>query len=220
VTESAIGRRRRAAAQESRDGYSQRRREVLDAAAHVFREKGYQTATLHDVAQRIGTDRASIYYYFSGKAELLDEIIRGAIEDVIADARVITESAAPADEKLRAVTARIIQGYVDNFPYSSVMVQTTISTEGDLLAWSPQLGRQRRQLPRFVSRILEEGVRDKIFRDDLSVEVVSNAYWGMIVWSFRWFSTKNNPTPDEIANLYTSLLLSGLRRDDDAPRLA
>jgi AcrR family transcriptional regulator len=78
--ESRIGRRRLAAQRNPRADYAAKRAEIVLASAEVFREKGYQAATLNDVAERLGTDRASLYYYVADKQELFHETIKGVLD--------------------------------------------------------------------------------------------------------------------------------------------
>src|SRR5919106_1498647 len=51
--------------------YLARREEIIDAAVEVFRVRGYDSATLDDVAAAIDFRRASLYHYIPSKAHLL-----------------------------------------------------------------------------------------------------------------------------------------------------
>ncbi len=44
---------------------------VLSASSALFASKGYERATIRDVAQATGMSGAGLYYYFKGKEELL-----------------------------------------------------------------------------------------------------------------------------------------------------
>src|SRR5882724_10063541 len=61
--QSGISRRRAAALAEGGAAYAERRAEISATAARSFREKGVRGASLADVAESLGTDRASLYYY-------------------------------------------------------------------------------------------------------------------------------------------------------------
>ena len=52
--------------------------EVLDAAEQVFLERGYQAASLKEIATRVGMLKGSLYYYIDTKEDLLFEIVRRA----------------------------------------------------------------------------------------------------------------------------------------------
>lgn len=64
---SRIAMRRRAALAEGSPDYLAKRADLIKCAAAVFSEKGYNSATLNDVAACFGTDRASLYYYVGSK---------------------------------------------------------------------------------------------------------------------------------------------------------
>jgi AcrR family transcriptional regulator len=57
-----------------------RRPAILAAAAEVIRERGLENARVADVAARVGTSAPSILYYFSSKAELLNEALTSVEE--------------------------------------------------------------------------------------------------------------------------------------------
>jgi AcrR family transcriptional regulator len=54
----------------------QRVERVLDAAALVFAESGYETATMEEIAARAGTSIGSIYQFFPNKLAIFEEIAR------------------------------------------------------------------------------------------------------------------------------------------------
>lgn len=54
---------------------TERRREILDAAALVFGERGFESATLAHVAERAGVSAGTVQHYFGTKATLFHEVI-------------------------------------------------------------------------------------------------------------------------------------------------
>ncbi len=48
---------------------------IVEAAHHVFSEKGYHKTTMDDVAERIGVSKAAIYQYFKSKEDLYRAIL-------------------------------------------------------------------------------------------------------------------------------------------------
>ena len=82
---SNIDRRRTRARSSPSPAYLNRRRELIDAAARVMSRKGVTETTLGDIAREAGTDRASVYYYVTGKEELLPTAMRLAASIAEAD---------------------------------------------------------------------------------------------------------------------------------------
>ncbi len=68
----------------------QRREAILEAAAQVFGEKGYQRATMKEIAARVGIAPGTIYLYFKSKRDLLlaiaDRLIAQAVDETLAHA--------------------------------------------------------------------------------------------------------------------------------------
>src|SRR5689334_1451997 len=73
-----MGQRREANADSSSAFYQERRQSIVDAAARVFQERGFEATSIGEIAEKLKTDRASIYYYFGSKQELFPEIVREA----------------------------------------------------------------------------------------------------------------------------------------------
>jgi len=53
----------------------QRRRQLIDAAEHVFLERGYHAATIAHIAERAGMSKKTIYQVFPGKAALFEALL-------------------------------------------------------------------------------------------------------------------------------------------------
>ena len=106
ASSSGLSKRRRSAQVEGSAGYQAKRNELLQIAGDVFKEKGFEAATLNDIAARFGTDRAAIYYYFAGKQEIFQEVFQATAKKVLdenhlAEATRVAGFEIAAHEKLR-----------------------------------------------------------------------------------------------------------------------
>ena len=77
---SGIGRRRSAARTDSSALYKAKRNEIAEAAIRVFNRMGFQGASMTAVAEELGVERTSLYYYFSSKEALFDDVVRTVVE--------------------------------------------------------------------------------------------------------------------------------------------
>jgi AcrR family transcriptional regulator len=84
---------------------------ISQVAKEVFAERGYQGATLEDVAQRLGMSKATIYIYYKNK----DDLFLHVVEDLVASTlEAITQDAqAPKEpiEKLSGMVYTMISFY-------------------------------------------------------------------------------------------------------------
>jgi AcrR family transcriptional regulator len=79
-----------------------RRDDILQAAAQIFRQKGYNAASMQDIADAVGLQKASLYYHVSSKQEILLDLLNHALDLLITDMESILQADVPADEKLHA----------------------------------------------------------------------------------------------------------------------
>ena len=92
-----LGRARSSAGPRRRPAYRARREEIIAAAGRAFLAKGYRATSFRDIADAVGVDRASLYYYFESKHELFRAATSVAVERNVADA----ESIAASDQTRR-----------------------------------------------------------------------------------------------------------------------
>ena len=62
------------------DVHRERHRTVLETAARLICEKGYEAASVQDIADACGLTKAGLYYYIRSKEELLLEIMSYGID--------------------------------------------------------------------------------------------------------------------------------------------
>lgn len=63
-------------------GPEARKRQILDAAAEVFGQKGYTAATAAEIAEKAGLSPGSVFHYFGNKKELFRETLRSCSADL------------------------------------------------------------------------------------------------------------------------------------------
>ncbi|MCI3946369.1 TetR family transcriptional regulator [Pseudomonas syringae] len=85
-----------------------RREAIIDAAASVFLEMGYERASMNEVTKRMGGSKATIYSYFPSKEELFIAVVDRLATAHLAEA--VSELATPpetgADIELRTLLTR------------------------------------------------------------------------------------------------------------------
>jgi len=212
-TTSRISQRRHTAQRNGRADYSAKRAEIIAAAAEVFREKGYQAATLNDVAERLGTDRASLYYYVADKQELFHESIKGVLESNLSQAEEIHASDLPPVEKLGALVATILESYEANYPHMFVYIQEDMAQIAkDESSWAAEMVNQTRRMEKIFSTVIEDAIAQGDFRDDVSPHLATYALFGMMNWTHRWFEPGKRQTAAEIAAAFATIFGDGMKK--------
>jgi AcrR family transcriptional regulator len=212
-TTSRISQRRRTAQRNGRADYAAKRAEIITAAAEVFREKGYQAATLNDVAERLGTDRASLYYYIADKQELFHESIKGVLEQNLSQAEEINASDLPPLEKLSALVATLLESYEANYPHMFVYIQEDMAQIAkEESSWATEMVNQTRRMERIFFTVIEDAVASGDFRDDVSPRVATYALFGMMNWTHRWFEPGKKLSASDLATSFASIFADGMKK--------
>ena len=209
---SGIGRRRAAARDESTEAYRRRRREIVDAAARVFKTRGYRGTGLGDVARELGTDRASLYYYVGGKDELFEQVVGEVVEANTAALEAIRDAPAPAPEKLRRVVESLMVSFAESYPLLYVYLQENLShVAPGRAAWAARMRAVNRRYEDALTEIVQQGIDAGTLREVAPARVTAFGVLGMVAWTNRWYDPAASDVPAEVIGRgYAELVVSGL----------
>jgi len=90
--------------------YEDKRNVILRKAAALIARKGFDVATMMDVAQACGTSKSHLYHYFPSKEDLLYAIVHDHITRQAADLIRIVHLPLPADERFAQFVDSFMQG--------------------------------------------------------------------------------------------------------------
>jgi AcrR family transcriptional regulator len=202
--------RRRRARRGPTDDYQQRRKELLDAAAQVFRTRGFAKATMSDVAATAGTDRAAAYYYVESKAELFVELTRAALGQGVAGLRAIADGDGSVPDKIRRIVVFEMALYAEHDPCLHLYAMEDISRLDVDEARQGELAALAQQSFEIVRDVVAEGLRDRSLSSHLTAGVIAQTIVGMVAWSNRWYDPSRRPQLDHLADDLAGIVLNGL----------
>lgn len=185
--------------------YELRRARILSEAAKVFRQKGYNSATMEDLAGALGVTKAAVYYYYPKKHDILLEICEQALDRALERIRQ-NDSTRPAAERLRQMVSDHVEIMTDNLEEFAVFFQ-----ELDLRR-DPRARRviaRQREFGSRVQELVQAGIDSGEFRQDADAALVTMAILGMCNWLYRWFRSSGR-SPEEIVREFDALLVHGL----------
>jgi AcrR family transcriptional regulator len=163
---------------------AERRREILDAAALVFGERGFESATLALVAERAGVSPGTVQHYFGTKPALFQEVIAdrffsGAAED---EALLINHRGSYA-ELLRALLTRTWARL--RRPGTADLMLAGMASAGNCPEAGLVVSREvSGRCPRVLRGVIEAGVQSGEFHavnPELMARVLGAAMKGLVV---------------------------------------
>jgi TetR/AcrR family transcriptional regulator, fatty acid metabolism regulator protein len=111
-----------------------RRRELLDAAARVFAVKGFHAARVGDIAEEAGVAHGLLYHYFRSKEEVLETIFRETWGVLVVETQRIEEAGGPLRDQLQ----RFARIYLGSWLVSPEVIRVLVRE----VARSPEVGRR------------------------------------------------------------------------------
>lgn len=158
------------------------RQKVLDAARALFAERGYEPATIRDIAKGAGMSTGAVFANFQDKAELFEAVLS---EDM-AKLAVTLKAAAAAEATLRGrLMAALSAGYhgsLEQLP----LVQAVVAR-----SWFQPVAAEMRTraaitpLLSVVTDALQAGVREGELRQDADVRLLSELIYSAFLSNYR-----------------------------------
>lgn len=182
-----------------------KRRMLLRVAGRIFNEKGFHNTSLDEIADELGVTKAALYYYVSGKDELLYECIKLTYECGRQARECAEEQGGTALEKLTLLYGK--------FMVLLMSEHGAYTTSGDVLAlpqeWQSEVREKRRAFDRYSRKLIEQAVAEGSIRT-VDPRLASNMILGAINWILRWHKESEQKTPEEIADVFLDLFTNGL----------
>lgn len=201
----------RSIAGERAAGAEEKRRRILDAAVRVFARDGYHTSRVGDIAEEAGVAHGLLYHYFPSKDEVLATVFRENWGELLARFRAVEDADEPADEKLVAMVKILLRTWRNDPALVTVMVREVVRS-GHLQEQVDEV----RQGFLALERVIEEGQRAGVFRDDVDARLASwIVYGGMEEILTGWVLGQLPDGDEEVARAERALvdvLCGGLRR--------
>lgn len=137
---------------------TERKNEILDAAAILFTNKGFDNTSTNDILEAVGIARGTLYHHFKSKEDVMDALIDRQMEQVLSAARQAAEDQSVPVEKriVRTITALRIG------EEGGPMTEHLHKPQNALMQQKINQITMR-QVPPILAGILEDGIREGLF---------------------------------------------------------
>jgi len=169
--------------------------EILDAAAAVFHQRGYQGGTLEEVGARLNITRAALYYYFRSKQDLLRALLTRAMRAGLAELETAIASSEDPQERLVACMVSLLELIGRERELFTIYFQ---ENEAVMRA----AGDDARRIEEAYVRRFTEVVGDALAARELhtvDAAIVARGILGMCNWTYRWLRPNAPLAPADVA---------------------
>lgn len=180
---------------------------ITEASIRLFEQKGFSETSIQDIADELGVTKGTFYYYFPTKEQLLMEIHLQYIDDLLARQEIIGQTDESVEEKLKATVGLLITDIETHGPSGRVFMREVrhLAEEN-----ADEVKRKRERFRLNIEKLVEEGMETGEFRGDLRADMIAFAVLGVTNWSYQWFSPHGEVTAEELARIYSGMILHGI----------
>lgn len=180
--------------------------EIIEAATDLFYEKGFEKASLRDIALRVGITQAAIYYHFKNKEQILYTIIEKYANEILSVLDASLSGDADPLEKLQSVIAQHIIYMETRGKGAKIMIEDKKFLSGDF----NRLVRDKEKCVYnfYKNRLAELQKEGKIVACDLTATTFSML--GMINWIYHWYRPDMGLSVKQVSEDIVRMIFHGI----------
>jgi AcrR family transcriptional regulator len=176
-----------------------RRQQIIVAAKRVFSEKGFNKATMEDIAKKAELSPGTLYLYFKNKEELYASLSLRILQYLhIRVTHVNKDAALSPEQKLSALMEAMYDVY--DFDPLIIINMFHLQSSETLKNLSESLLEEIKQLSQksigAIAKIFEEGKQKGIYVDRHPV-ALADIFWSMFSGVVLWEASKKIVSADK-----------------------
>ncbi|MET0402756.1 MAG: TetR/AcrR family transcriptional regulator [Cystobacter sp.] len=189
---------------------SERYRTILETAARLICERGYEGTSMQEIAAACQMTKAGLYHHVQNKEQLLFDVMSygmGAFEHEVLDkVRDLPDPVERLRECMR-LNIGLVTGEAGGCSKEVIIIlheHNTLTGEG-----RASIDQRKKRYVRFLEDSFAEAVRSGRIRP-VQPTVAAFSFLGMILWIYKWFQPEGRLTGAQVAQDMMDLLFTGL----------
>jgi len=185
----------------------QRRRAILETAARVICERGYEGASIQDIADACGLTKAGLYHHIRSKEHLLLEIQNYGMD--VFEEQVLHQVLSIADplERLKTCMAKNILLVTRGWSKEITIIlheHNTLTGEARV-----HIDARKKRYVRLLEASFAEAMRDGTIRP-VNPTVAAFSFLGSVLWTYKWFRPGGAISREELVREMKHVFFGGL----------
>ncbi len=184
-----------------------RKQEIINAAAILFKEKGYSAVTMRDLAKTMGIKAASLYNHIQSKQEILSTIIIELAEEFTSGMEQIVTSEADPIQKLENIITMHVDVTLRNSDGLASLNSDWMHLEEENLIYFEEM---RHNYEENFRNIVKMGV-DTGAISPYNIEIMVFSTLSTLRTLYLWYPKQKNIDPAILKKDMICVLLKGMR---------
>src|SRR5258708_28583680 len=178
---------------------------ILDHATEVFCDKGYQGASMRDIARATGMSLAGMYHYLGSKERLLYLIQKHTFSTILGRLRDQLEAIFDPEQGIRVFILNHLEYFLEHQQAMKVLSHEDEALEGE---YGHEIAEIKRKYYRICLDLLDRYRKEKGLQFDCRTAVLS--LFGMMNWIYTWYSPRQDGNADRLARDMGNLFFRGI----------
>ncbi|MEE9396584.1 MAG: TetR/AcrR family transcriptional regulator [Methylococcales bacterium] len=185
------------------------RKQILDAAAALFSQHGFDATSLREIASAVNMKAGSLYYHFESKEALILEVLNIGIENIHQNVQNRISS-IPENSPFSLILEEAIKGHLEALLEKGDYTSTNIRNYGQIPISIQKLSLDIRNSYEDLWReLLEEGARKGEIKPGVDLKILRLSLLGMLNRTIEWYH-EGGLSVDEIAIDQARFFLVGI----------
>src|SRR5580704_5297134 len=219
VASAASVRRRGVLALPTESRFDRQLARILLHATEVFYDKGYEGASMRDLARSSGMSLSGLYYYFESKEKLLYLIQQHTFSTIVERLRELLDEVSDPEQRIRVFILNHLEYFLANEKAMKVL-----SHEAEVLknGFGAEVTAIKREYYRICVGLLDDFKLAK--RLEFSSRMAVLSLFGMMNWIYTWYNPRVDADAQELSRGMGDIFLHGIggvtsRRRSNAKRV-
>src|ERR1700675_608078 len=184
------------------------RHDILRTAAQLFRERGYDAASMNDLAAALNLSKGALYHHFQSKDEILFHIMQHAMEITEEQVKKPVLLLTDALERLRACIRLHIHVVLQTRDREiTVMLHENHPLPAE---YRRLINARKKEYVHFVEHLIEDAQRARGSQSRVTPKAAAFALLGMINWIYQWYRPEGELQVQNLVPQFTNLIFGGI----------
>ena len=185
-----------------------RRAEIIEIAAKLFKIKGFTATTMRDIAEQVGMEAASMYNHIKSKDEILQAICFKISNEYISQLNTIENQIKSPVEKIKELIRLHVRIIITDIDSISVANNEWKHLSEDALTAFKDA---RRDYEQRFAKIIEAGIAAGELQP-INLSVALFTILSAVRWVELWYKNDREISPKILEENIISLLMNGLQK--------
>ncbi len=182
--------------------YDQRRAAIVERAAQLFAQRGFNASSVADLAKACATSKSLVYHYYPSKEDILYAVMSSHIDQLVEDVETVLVQPADDSTRLSALIHAFMAHYVGAADRQKVLLNELDSLPP--LARATIVAKQRQVID--ATQALLVALQPALTNSPAAARAKTMLLFGMINWTHTWYDPAGPIKPDRIADMALAMI--------------